>query len=491
MQEGGVVNPDPLASDSLLQQTSSASPLLPTEGSTDSDTQEGAFDISLIDFTSLPSFADMIGMDAPQMPEMPFILQGLPEDEYGKVDGDALWNSFKPDLPHTPPSYEDYGGVLTTTEDGSETLMFDDQQRLDEYGVARQNFQTLGKEYEGYLSDLNDAQGSYASETEQFSEKAVSYLQALQRVSDPTSFANVFRKRNRETGEYSLKDLQPADAENFQYNLPGVGLTNRGDFRGSDFDEYSRYFQRGTTSDLLDALELDKRKNERYKNVLRPDGTIEKIPLASTISSGGDVYLTKEGEEWMRTTLDPEAISLAKLDVDKIQNLYNTAFNTMGAPTSDRSSAIAELSRVLGVTPGKRPSEMNSDEQRAYVASVQDAYAKMDKELKETGTEYTQGRLKGARAAVWSRKMAEKAKESFVLEYDEWKNLSSEGLGEVISGQTEEEMRSSYRDYLANMEDKIYKDLLSDPFAGMAAEYFDERGIGLFLDKETAVGYIE
>ena len=90
MQEGGVVNPDLQASDSLSQQTLSASPLLPTEGSTGSDTPEGTFNFGLL----RPEFQDAMGLEIPDL-QLPEIITNFQyRDEEGKIDFQRAFDAY-------------------------------------------------------------------------------------------------------------------------------------------------------------------------------------------------------------------------------------------------------------------------------------------------------------------------------------------------------------------------------------------------------------
>ena len=90
MQEGGVVSPEPQASDSLSQQTLSASPLLPTEGSTGSGTPEGTFNFSLLS----DDFQAAMGLEVPDL-QFPEIVTNFPyRDEEGKIDFQRAYDEY-------------------------------------------------------------------------------------------------------------------------------------------------------------------------------------------------------------------------------------------------------------------------------------------------------------------------------------------------------------------------------------------------------------
>jgi len=446
MQEGGVVNPELQASDSLSQQTLSASPLLPTEGSTDSDTPEGTFNFNLLS----EDFRAAIGLDIPTLDIPPAFMDFQYRDEEGNLDADRTFQEYLlQNRTIQPPVFdENFDGQIS--EDG--TIMFKNQEDLDSY---RAYVESMRKEQNEILQDFNSQVESYSSDVDNFNLNRQSYLEKMGRLATPESLSKTLKFRDRQTGEYDLSKLQLNKQKDVQYKVPGIGMTNQAMIMADDLLDYSKYFERG---------EDDKGR---------------------TIS-----VLTEEGAEWLKNTVDPQAKEMASLSAAEIQDAYRVAFGS-GLPLSERRAAISNLTRLLRVkTPkSKNLSDLSTSEVRQHTAAIQDAYSKMTTNLRDTGETYTEAQLRDARKSVWARLNREKALENIVLDFDEWKSLSSQGLQDIKAGQTEDELRDSYQDYKGEMELAIYEDLLNDPSAMLAASFFGDNGFKLFLDdRDTALG---
>ena len=102
------------------------------------------------------------------------------------------------------------------------------------------------------------------------------------RLATPGSVDQALRLKNQD-GEYDLSKLVASDRENFSYKVPGIGVTDRGQLRADDLGEYSQYFEKVTDED-------------------------GKLGSA----------LTAEGQRWMATVVDPEAMKL--LEISKAKN---------------------------------------------------------------------------------------------------------------------------------------------------------------------------
>lgn len=412
MQEGGVVNPDPLASDSLSQQTSSASPLLPTEGSTDSDTQDNPFNFSLLG----EDFVNTLGLEIPSL-EFPSLLSDFEyRDEEGRIDLDSAFGA--------------YVSENRTIQAPIQTEEFESQDQVEAYNdyVDRYNQESaqLVKGFqENVQAPLSDAVEGYNASLSTFNSDNNALLQKVFRLATPGSVDQALRLKNQD-GEYDLSKLVASDRENFSYKVPGIGVTDRGQLRADDLGEYSQYFEKVTDED-------------------------GKLGSA----------LTAEGQRWMATVVDPEAMKL--LEISKAKNKpraleLKAAIEAAGQPKSAYGAA--------------------------NLKKLKDEYETI-KHHAEGGVEFTDEELNDARKTVWARLSRDKALESVALEYDEWKNLT------VLPGTSEMgmDLKEMYQDYLGNMEVKIYKDLLNDPSAMLASNYFGEDGFKLFLDEsETALG---
>ena len=451
MQEGGVVNPGPLASDSLSQQTSSASPLLPTEGSTDSDTPEGKFNFNLLS----EDFRAAIGLDIPTLDIPPAFMDFQYRDEEGNLDADRTFQEYLlQNRTIQPPVFdENFDGQIS--EDG--TIMFNNQEDLDSY---RAYVESMRKEQNEILQDFNSQVESYSSDVDNFNLNRQSYLEKMGRLATPESLSEALKFRNSQTGEYSLDKLQLNEQKDVQYKVPGIGMTNRAKIKADDLLDYSNYFVPSKTESLLTALETGA---PTHRNIVSGDGSIVQATL------GSSAILTEEGERWMATSIDPEALELLR--------------NKQYAPervarANDLKKRIDRLSKADDLSTGQKMAL------RDMRVAFEDVKTALSEDL-----EFTEEEFNDARKSVWARLNREKALENIVLDFDEWKNLSSQGLQDVISGQTEDQLRDSYQDYKGDMEVAIYQDLLSDPSAMLSASYFGDDGFRLFLDdRDTALG---
>mgnify|MGYP003109960303 CR=1 FL=1 len=394
MQEGGVVNPDLQASDSLSQQTLSASPLLPTEGSTGSDTPEGTFNFGLL----RPEFQDAMGLEIPDL-QLPEIITNFQyRDEEGKIDFQGAFDAY----------------ALEREGDDPDDIL------------------------SGFQSEIQtpviQAAEAYDASIPEFNVRSNQYLQKMARMATPESLSSALKVRDVQTGEYDLSKLQLNEQKDVQYKVPGIGLTNQAMIMADDLLDYSKYFERG---------EDDKGR---------------------TIS-----VLTEEGQRWMATEVDPEAMNLLRerqYSPERIQ----------------RANALkAKIDNLEGM-------EELSTGQRMGLRDLKKKFEEVKSALSEE-LDFTEEDFNNARKSVWTTLNREKALSNVVLEFDEWKNLSSRGLQDIRAGQTEDQLKDSYQDYKGEMEVAIYKDLLNDPSAMLAASYFKDDGFKLFLDdRETALG---
>lgn len=394
MQEGGVVNPELQASDSLSQQTLSASPLLPTEGSTDSDTPEGTFNFGLLS----EDFQGSMGLEIPEL-QLPEIITNFQyRDEEGKIDFQKAFDAY----------------ALEREGDDPEDIL------------------------SGFQSEIQtpviQAAEAYDASIPEFNVRSNQYLQKMARMATPESLSNALKVRDIQTGEYDLSKLQLNEKKDVQYKVPGIGMTNQAMIMADDLLDYSRYFERG---------EDDKGR---------------------TIS-----VLTEEGQRWMATEVDPKAMNLLRerqYSPDRIQK------------ANDLKAKIDNLEGMEELSTGQR---MGLRDLKKKFEEVKSA---LSEEL-----EFSDQEFNDARKSVWTTLNREKALSNVVLEFDEWKSLSSQGLQDIIAEQTEDQLRNSYQDYKGEMEVAIYKDLLNDPSAMLASSYFGEDGFKLFLDdRETALG---
>ncbi len=394
MQEGGVVNPELQASDSLSQQTSSASPLLPTEGSTDSDTPEGTFNFGLL----RPDFQDAMGLEIPDL-QLPEIITNFQyRDEEGKIDFQKAFDAY----------------ALEREGDDPDDIL------------------------SGFQSEIQtpviQAAEAYDASIPEFNVRSNQYLQKMARMATPKSLSSALKVKDIQTGEYDLSKLQLNEQKDVQYKVPGIGMTNQAMIMADDLMDYSKYFEKG------------------------------KDDKGNTIS-----VLTEEGQRWMATEVDPKAMSLLRerqYSPERIQ----------------RANALKARIESLGGM------EDLSTGQLMALRDLKKKFEEVKSALSEE-LEFSDQEFNDARKSVWTTLNREKALSNVVLEFDEWKNLSSRGLQDIIAGQTEEQLRDSYQDYKGEMEVAIYKDLLNDPSAMLASSYFGDDGFKLFLDdRDTALG---
>ena len=394
MQEGGVVNPEPQASDSLSQQTLSASPLLPTEGSTGSGTPEGTFNFNLLS----DDFQAAMGLEIPEL-QFPEIITNFPyRDEEGKIDF---------------------------------------QRAYDEYAAEREG-DDPDDIFAGFESEIQapviQASEAYDASIPEFNAKSNEYLQKMSRLATPESLSDALRFRNKQTGEYALDRVVLNETKDVQYRVPGFGLTNQAMIVADDLLDYSKYFERGV--------------DESGKNIS---------------------VLTEEGQRWMATEVDPNAMNLLRerqYSPERIQR------------ANDLKAKIDNLEGMEELSTG----------QRMGLRDLKNKFEGVKSALSED-LEFSEEDFNNARKSVWTTLNRDKALSNVVLEFDEWKNLSSRGLQDIIAGQTEDQLRDSYEDYKGDMEVAIYKDLLNDPSAMLAASYFGEDGFRLFLDdRDTSLG---
>ena len=423
MQEGGLVSPEPSASDSPLQQTSSASPLLPTAESTDSDTPDGTFNFELLS----PEFREAVGLDIPTL-DFPEIISGFEfRDADGNIDFQAAYENFL----------------------SQQTQPIETQEQLDEV------FDRFNSEVQQPILDAAEA---YKNSIPDFNAKNSAYLQRMARLATPESLSEALKFKKRDTGEYALDKIVLNEEKDVQYNVPGLGMTNRAKIMADDLDDYSKYFTTSRTKSLLTALETGA---PTYRKVVSEDGKLVDAPLAPT------PVLTEEGEKWMATVIDPAALSL--LEAEKANNRPRAI---------ELKNKIDRLESADDLSAG----------QMMALRDLKREFAGLEKYLSDD-LDFSEEDLNQARKSVWNTTARDKALANVALSYDEWKNFSSSGLTEVVSGKSEEELKKSYQEYLGDMEVEIYKDLLDDPSANLAASYFGEDGFKLFLDEtDTALG---
>ena len=432
MQNGGVV-PDPLASDSLSQQTLSASTLPPTGVPTDSDTPQPTLNFNLLD----QAVKDAIGLDIPTL-SLPDL--GIAAD-YRDIEGNIDFQS----------AFDDYAA-------GKEVL------------GGQEIFRRFDLEVQQPALDAIDA---YNAAVPEHAVKNEAYLKRLLRLADPKSVDDALRFRDKKTGDFALGRIELSKDEGYFYNIPGVGATSRGILVADDLDDYSKYFTSSTallggasnTGELLTALETS---SPLSRKIISSTGELIDAPAAPV------ALLTEEGEKWMATTIDPGALSLLEARAAEIK------------PQAMRlKNQIDRLERMDYLSTG----------QMMAIRDLKKKLAPIERYLADD-LAFTEQELNDARKVVWGQSLRESALEKIVLPYDKWKNtrpfkgdLRMDAQGVVTDNESEEDLLEAYQDYKAEMEVKIYRDLLSDSSANLAAKYFGEDGFRLFLDdRDTALG---
>lgn len=385
-----------------------------------------------------------MGFNIPQAPEVPSIIADFPyasmQDAY-----DEYWNRNSLPEPEAPE-----GGFFT-------------QEEVDAYNgelLRTQSHNQFVNEH--FALDVQepyaDAIQSFNNSVDSYSKDAEAFTKFLFRTATPESLDRALQTVDKTTNNYDLSKIELMDEADYSFNIPGMGTTNVGKYLFSDF----------TPSDqLLFGKEYGQTRG------LVPDHQKGRAYI-STIKKANSV-LTEQGEAWFAENIDPEAKPMVETAVSEIKG-YMDVLNSVGegpAFRKQRLEALVKVAPLLGVKTPKAPRDMQESDIRELGQEVMAAYAEIEEEVLLNG--FSESQLRKAREVVWLRKMTERAREEMVMSKDQFDALYPGA-------------EKSYNEYLQFMEKKIYKDLMSDEQAMLAASYFGEDGVKLMLDEESAIG---
>ena len=280
------------------------------------------------------------------------------------------------------------------------------------------------------------------------------------RVATPGSLNDAFSFVKKDSNVYALDKVELQDAEDYQFKLPGLNNTQVGAIRGTD---------------LLFSMVPDKDGNALpYFESVETDDIIRGIDEAGYLvdQARTKVVPTELGEKWMQETLDPEALKLVALNVEKIENAMALR-NSVGRTTQQLSSAVNDLMDGFGIKRAKGLRDMSVSERRDLMSEIDIAYSEMKENMVKNETSYSEKQLNQARLAVWMDKLSKHVRQNIMLSEDEFKSLYPE---------------QEYAEYEKYMELKVMEDLLTDEQSALAASYFGENSVKLLLDADTAVG---
>jgi hypothetical protein len=421
------------------------------------------------------------GIDIPVQPEVPTIVHDFPYATMQEAY-DVYWNNNS--LPRPTPPERGF-----QTQEELDAFRAEDERIIAHNQAVNENFKLdVQDPYTQAVDNYNIQADNYVQDYNRF-------MQVLARTSTPESLNNVLENVDPETQTYDFSRLDLIDAEDYSFNLPNVGTTNRGRYILSDFtpsaDEiFGETFvtKRGITPDHLTqkAYISDKKIS---KGVLTEAG---EAWFAENIDAGEDGALSL----LTKTTVDPVTGETQTLSLVQVMDQAMSDLNAIGGTPAEairrKSDAINTLAELLEIRTPKGLRDMSDAERRDLMDEINLRYSEVKEEVARTGTPYTEAQLKKARETVWLRKLTEKVREEMILSEDEFKIF----YGNIVLN-TPEDLRSlpgfvgaagDYSEYLRYMEVKIYKDLLGDKQAMLAANYFGEDGVKLMLDEDSAVG---
>ena len=301
---------------------------------------------------------------------------------------------------------------------------------------------------------------SYSKAVEDQNKYRQEYSSALMRVATPGSLNDAFSFVKKDSNVYALDKVELQDAEDYQFKLPGMNNTQVGAIRGTD---------------LLFSMVPDKDGNALpYFEKVMTDDIIRGIDKEGYLvdQARTEVVPTDLGEKWMQETLDPEAMKLVSLNVEKIENAMALR-NSVGRTTQQLSSAVNDLMDGFGIKRVKGLRDMTVSERRDLMSEIDAAYSEMKENMVKNQTPYSEKQLNQARLAVWMDRLSKHVRQNIMLSEDEFKSLYPE---------------QEYVEYEKYMELKVMEDLMTDEQSALAAAYFGEDSVKLLLDMDSAVG---
>ena len=365
----------------------------------------------------------------------------MPQD----VEMPEILSTFNNQYESMQDAYDQY--MLSATPEGG----FQSQEELsaanDAFTMDVQN--PYSESFDSYKKSI-DEQNKYRQE----------YSSALMRVATPSSLNDAFSFVKKDSDVYALDKVELQDAEDYQFNLPGMNKTQVGAIRGTD---------------LLFSMAPDKEgKPLPYFEKVMTDDIVRGIDQAGYLvdQAKTEVVPTALGEKWMKETLDPEAMKMVALNVEKIENAMALR-NSVGRTTQQLSSAVNDLMDGFGIKRAKGLRDMTVAERRELMAEIDDAYKDMKENMVKNQTPYSERQLNDARLTVWMDKLAKNVRENIMISEEEFKSLYPE---------------QEYVEYEKYMELKVMEDLMTDEQSALAASYFGEDSVKLLLDMDSAVG---
>ena len=225
--------------------------------------------------------------------------------------------------------------------------------------------------------------------------------------------------------------------EDYHFKLPGLGQTNIGKFQGRDFFDYDKYFQ---------LVETD--QNVRS---ITPGG------VDGLKGKGG--RLTQEGQQWLATVIDPQALQ-------NLEARIESDLKPRAQALQSELDALYQKAERQGIS--------REDVEKVYASQfnrITSELSKVERFLEDGG--WTEEDLQTSRREVWKKMNSDKVREEYILNFEDFKALYP---------------NEEYRDYLQYMEAKVYKDLMSDMGGSMAAMFFGDKGTKIALDNDSTVG---
>ena len=398
-------------------------PSLPQQPENTASDSQGQIDLSLLP-DEANTWLGEHGFTTGEQPALPSIVSDFP---YATMDEayEVYYNQNS-----LPAPIEPEGGF--TTEEQAAAYDAQLQQVNAHNAQVNENFNLDVQQ--PYL----DAVEGYNKDVSGYSEGASQTVNALFRIATPSSIRDSFSKQDVNTNAYEIGNLDLLPEEEYDFKLPGLGQTNIGRFQGGDFFDYDKYFQMVETDQMVRSI--------------TPEGGLMD-------SKGKEVALTQEGQQWLATVIDPQAL----------QNLEAKIESELKPRAQALQSDLDALYKQ-----GEKLGFSKDETERAYSTKfkrIRSELSKVERFLEDGG--WTEEDLQTSRREVWKQMNSAKVRDEYILSLEDFKALYP---------------NEEYRDYLQYMEAKVYKDLMGDMGGSMAAAFFDDKGTKITLDNDSTVG---
>lgn len=160
------------------------------------------------------------GIDIPVQPEVPTIVHDFPYATMQEAY-DVYWGNNS--LPQPTPPEQGF-----QTQEELDAFKAEEERIIAHNQAVNENFKLdVQDPYTQAVENYNTQAGNYVQDYGNF-------MQVLARTSTPESLNNVLENVDPETQTYDFSKLDLIDAEDYSFNLPGVGTTNRGRYILSD-----------------------------------------------------------------------------------------------------------------------------------------------------------------------------------------------------------------------------------------------------------------